>query len=51
MRVTIELNGADGTRQIHEVARGGGTDPHSPIDPVRLAPDDGKTLLAGVQLH
>jgi hypothetical protein len=26
-RVTIELNGADGTKQNHEVARGGGTDP------------------------
>jgi hypothetical protein len=26
--VTIELNGADGTKQTHELARGGGTDPH-----------------------
>ena len=42
-RVTIELNGADGTRQIHEVARGGGTDPHSPVDPLGLTLDDGKT--------
>ena len=50
-RVTIELNGADGTKQIHEVARGGGTDPHSPLDPLGLTLDDGKTLLAGVQRH
>ena len=42
-RVTIELNGADGTRQIHQVARGGGTDPHSPVDPLGLTLDDGKT--------
>jgi len=26
-RVTIELSGADGTTQIHDVARGGGADP------------------------
>jgi hypothetical protein len=50
-RVTIELNGADGTKQTHEVARGGGTDPHSPLDPLGLTLDDGKTLLAGVQRH
>ena len=50
-RVTIELKGADGKRQIHEVARGGGTDPHSPVDPLGLTLDDGKALLAGVQLH
>ena len=51
MAVTIELNGADGTKQTHEVARGGGTDPHSPLDPLGLTLDDGKTLLAGVQRH
>jgi hypothetical protein len=50
-RVTIELNGAEGTKQTHEVARGGGTDPHSPLDPLGLTLDDGKTLLAGVQRH
>ena len=50
-RVTIELNGADGRKQTHEVARGGGTDPHSPLDPLGLTLDDGKTLLAGVQRH
>jgi hypothetical protein len=50
-RVTIELNGADGAKQTHEVARGGGTDPHSPLDPLGLTLDDGKTLLAGVQRH
>ena len=50
-RVTIELNGADGTKQTHEVARGGGTDPDSPLDPLGLTLDDGKTLLAGVQRH
>lgn len=50
-RVTIELNGADGTRQVHEVARGGSTDPHSPLDPLGLTLDDGKTLPAGVQRH
>jgi len=33
-RVTIELNGADGAKQTHEVARGGRTDPHSPLDPL-----------------
>jgi hypothetical protein len=31
--VTIELNGAYETRQIHEVARGG-TDPHIPLEPL-----------------
>ena len=50
-RVTIELNSADGTKQTHEVARGGGTDAHSPLDPLGLTLDDGKTLLAGVQRH
>jgi hypothetical protein len=50
-RVTIELSGADGTKRIHEVARGGCTDPHSTLDPLGLTLDDGKTLLAGVQRH
>ena len=50
-RVTIELRGANGTQQTHEVARGGGTDPHSTLDPLGLALDDGKTLRAGVQRH
>jgi hypothetical protein len=50
-RVTIELSGADGTRQTHEVACGGGTDPHSTFDPLGLTLDDGKALLAGVQRH
>ena len=48
-RVTIELSGADGTKQTHEVARGGGADPHSTFDPLGLTLDDGKALLAGVQ--
>ena len=48
-RVTIELRGADGTKQTHEVARGGGTDPHSTFDPLGLTLDNAKTLLAGVQ--
>ena len=47
-RVTIELSGADGTKQTHEVARGG-ADPHSTFDPLGLTLDDGKALLAGVQ--
>ena len=46
-----DRKGADGTKQTHEVARGGGTDPHSPLDPLGLTLDDGKTLLAGVQRH
>ena len=50
-RVTIELGGADGTRQTHEVARGGGADPHSTFDPLGLTLDGGKALLAGVQRH
>jgi hypothetical protein len=50
-RVTIEVSGADGTKQAHEVARGGGTDPHSPLDPLGLTLNDGKILLAGVQRH
>jgi hypothetical protein len=50
-RVTIELNGADGAKQTHEVARGGGTEPFSPLDPLGLTLDDGKSLLAGVQRH
>jgi hypothetical protein len=47
-RVTIELSGADGTRQTHEVARSRGTDPRSTRDPVGLTLDDGKAPLAGV---
>ena len=35
-RVTIEPSGADGTKQTHEVARGGGADPHSTLDPLGL---------------
>jgi len=50
-RVTIELNGADGTKQTHEVARGGGSDSQSPLDLLGLTLDDGKSLLAGVQRH
>jgi hypothetical protein len=50
-RVTIELSGADGMRQTHEVACGGGTDPHSTFDPLGLTLDDGRALLAGVQRH
>ena len=50
-RLTIELNGADGTKQAHEVARGGGTESQSLLDPLGLTLDDGKTLLAGVQRH
>jgi hypothetical protein len=50
-RVTIELSGADGTKQTHEVARGGGADPHSTFDPLGLTLDDGKALLASVQRH
>ena len=49
-RVTIEPKGADGATQTHEVARGGGIDFHSPLDPAGLTLDDGKTLLAGVPL-
>ena len=40
-RVTIELSGADGTKQTHEVARGGGADPLSTLDPLGLTLDDG----------
>jgi hypothetical protein len=43
-RVTIELSCADGTKQIHDVARGGCADPHSTFDV-------GRRLLAGVQRH
>jgi hypothetical protein len=50
-RVTIELSGADGTRQTHEVTRGGCADPHSTLDPLGLTLDDGEALLAGVQQH
>jgi hypothetical protein len=50
-RVTIELSDADGTKQIHDVARGGGGDPHSTSDPLGLTLDDGKALLASVQRH
>jgi hypothetical protein len=35
-RVTIELSCADGTRQTHDVARGGCADPHSTFDPLGL---------------
>jgi hypothetical protein len=48
-QVTIELSGADGMRQTHDVARGGSTDPHSTRDPLGLTLDDGKALLASVQ--
>jgi hypothetical protein len=45
-RVTIELSCADGTKQIHDVARGGWADPHSTFGPLGLTLDDGKALLA-----
>jgi hypothetical protein len=35
-RVTIELSCADGTKQVHGVARGGCADPHSTFDPLGL---------------
>ena len=52
-RVTIEFpNGADGTKQTHEVARRWRHRlPLSPLDPLGLTLDDGKILLAGVQRH
>src|ERR1700739_2370846 len=50
-RVTIELSGADGTKQTHEVACGGGSAPHSSLDPLGLTLDNSKALLAGVQRH
>ena len=50
-RVTIELSDVDGTKQTHEVARGGGSDPYSTFDPLGLTLDDSKALLAGVQRH
>ena len=58
--MTIELSGVDGTRQTHEVARGGCADPHSTLDPlgltlrqrrtfevmaVQVSNDDGKPVL------
>jgi hypothetical protein len=49
--VAIELGGADGTRQTYEVARGGGADPHSTLDPLGLTLDGGKALLTDVQRH
>jgi hypothetical protein len=49
--MTIELSSADGTKQTHEVAHGGGTDPHSPLDPLGLTLNDGKMVLAGVERH
>ena len=51
MGVTIKLSGADGTKQTHEVARGGGSDPHSVLDPLGLTVDNSKALLASVQRH
>jgi hypothetical protein len=50
-RVTIELSGADGTKQTYEVARGGGSAPDSSLDPLGLTLDDSKALLAGAQRH
>jgi hypothetical protein len=50
-RVTIELSGADGTKQTHEVARGGSADPQSALDPLGQTLDDGKMVLAGLQRH
>ncbi len=38
-RVTIELSGADGTEQTHEVARGSGADLHPAFDPLDLTLD------------
>ena len=40
-RVTIKLSRTDGTKQFHEVARGGGADPHSTLDPLGLTGDGG----------
>lgn len=43
-RVTIELSGADRTKQTHEVARGGDTDPHAVLESLGLTLVDGKTF-------
>jgi hypothetical protein len=39
-RVTVELCGADGKKQTHEVTCGGYTDHHSTLDPLGLTLDD-----------
>lgn len=48
-QTTIGLSGTDGTQQTHQVTRGGCPAPHSPLDPLGLTLDGGKTMLAGVR--
>ena len=50
-RVTIELSGAEGTKQIHEVGLGEGSDPLSILDPLGLTRNDSKILLGNLQRH
>lgn len=51
LRVMIELSCADGTKQIHDVARGGGADRPSIFDPLGLTLNSGRARLASVERH
>src|ERR1700722_2490381 len=50
-RVMIELAGAEGTVQLHEVSAGGSTAAECSAETLGLTVADGKKTLAGLQRH
>jgi hypothetical protein len=49
--VMIELAGAEGTVQLHEVSAGGSTAAECSAETLRLTVEEGKKTLAGLQRH
>jgi hypothetical protein len=50
-RVMVELGGAEGTVQVHEVSAGGSTTVEYPAETLGLTVAEGKMTLAGLQRH
>ena len=50
-RVMVELAGAEGSVQLHEVSAGGSTTAECSAETLGLTVAEGKTTLAGLQRH
>src|SRR5271157_3688953 len=50
-RVMVELGGAEGTVELHEVSVGGGTTTEYSAETLGLTIAEGNTALAGLQRH
>jgi hypothetical protein len=50
-RVIVELGGAEGTVQLHEVSAGGSATAECSAEPLGLTMAEGKMTLAGLQRH